>query len=206
MTEKGRVAMAGDVRLCIACAEEIKAEARLCKHCKTAQDDPRWSQQSQTKRDDTLVLNPDEQRVPQGSMTPEEWDARGAVEVKKGSEEHENAGSAFDPTVQPKPDDLVPADCIWAVFPWPGPLRSGLIPGRWSSPNPAKFFDELGDVRGWTYAEFERCAGAPFNSSRRPDGGKTVIWSHGSLFGAWSAAFYFDKYGICYGIGSETQI
>lgn len=120
--------MAGDVRLCIACAEEIKAEARLCKHCKTAQDDPRWSQQSQTKRDDTVVLNPDEQRVPQGSMTPEEWDARGAVEVKKGSEEHENAGSAFDPTVQPKPDDLVPADGIWAVFPWPGPLRSDLVP------------------------------------------------------------------------------
>jgi hypothetical protein len=34
---------------CIACAEEIKAEALLCKHCKTRQDDPEFLAQKQTE-------------------------------------------------------------------------------------------------------------------------------------------------------------
>ena len=197
--------MGAEVKACVACAEDIRVEARLCKHCKTAQDDPRWTKQAKPDGDDKILLSPSERRVPQGSMTAEEWDARQTVEVEKGSEEHENAGRPFDPTVRPKSDDLVPADCVWAVFPWPGPLGSNLISGNWKGPNPEKFFSELGDVRGWTYPEFELGAGEPFSSSPKPDGGKTVIWSHGSLFGAWSAAFYFDKYGICYGIGSETK-
>jgi len=68
-----------------------------------------------------------------------------------------------------------------------------------------KFFGNLGDVRGWTYPEFERGAGTPFTTMPQPNGHRTVVWSHGGLLQAWSAAFYFDSYGVCYRIGNETQ-
>ena len=194
-----------ETKLCVACAEEIKAEARLCKHCNTAQDDPRWSSDIRAEGDDTVLLAPSEQRVPQGSMSAEEWDERTSISVEKDSEELKASATPFDPSIRPQPDDLVPADCIWAVYPWPGPLPSNLMPGTFSTPNPQKFFTSLGNVRGWTYAEFETCAGVPFTTMPSADGGRTLVWSHGSLFGAWSASFYFDRYGICLGIGSETN-
>lgn len=192
-------------RDCVACAEEIKAEAKLCKHCGTRQDDPQWVQPEPVP-DNMVLLRDDQRRVPQGSLTVEEWGESKTILVEVGSIEHQRADAPFDPTVRPNKEDLVPADCVWAFAPWPGPMPANLIPGSFATPNPQKFFVALGNVRGWTYAEFEQCAGPPFNRGGLVDGVQTVIWSHGSLFGAWSASFYFDKYGICIAIGNETSI
>lgn len=192
-------------KLCVACAEEIKVEAKLCKHCQTRQDDPAWSSLAAVP-ENMVLLSASQRRIPQGSLTPEQWDLKESKYVEIGSAEHQQADAPFDPSVRPEPGDLVPADCVWAFAPWPGPMPANLIPGLLSSPNPAKFFGALGNVRGWTFAEFLQCAGAPFSRGAVDGGQQTVIWSHGSLFGAWSAAFYFDSYGVCFGIGSETSI
>lgn len=191
-----------DIKACVACAEEIKIEAKLCRHCQTRQDDPTWT--SDTVPENMVLLTDEQRRVPQGSIELEEWALGESKLVEIGSVEHQQADASFDPTVQPSKDDLVPADCAWAVFPWPGPMPGHLVPGPLSAPNPQKFFGSLGDVRGWTYSEFERCAGTPFNRAGVVDGVQTVIWSHGSLFGAWSASFHFDQYGVCMGFGNET--
>lgn len=190
-----------DMKMCVACAEEILAEAKLCKHCKTRQDDPAWVEQDQSK----VVLAPHERRVPMGSMSVEEWVREERIRVDKDSDEYQNSLVSFDASKPPSEGDLVPADCVWAVFPWPGPLPGHLLPGDFGATNPKKFFGKLGDVRGWTYQELEHCAGAPFQTIPRADGGRTVVWSYGGLFEAWSGALYFDRYGVCAGVGTETS-
>lgn len=194
-----------ETKFCIACAEEIKLEAQLCKHCKTRQDDPEWAP-PEVVPDNMVLLSVAQRRVPQGSLSRDEWLEMESKLVEVGSVDHENADAPFDPSVRPEKDGLVPADCVWAMTPWPGPLPANLILGSFSTPNPPKFFGAIGNVQGWTYSEFEQGAGAPFSNGNLVDGVRTVIWSHGSLWGAWSAAFYFDKYGICMGIGNETSI
>lgn len=193
-----------DTKLCVACAEEIKVAAKLCKHCNTRQDDPQWEPEAPLP-ENMVQLTASQRRVPQGSLSKEEWAEMESKLVEIGSEEHNQADTPFDPSLRPQKDSLVPADSVWAFAPWPGPLPANLIPGSFSTPNPAKFFGAIGNVQGWTYAEFERCAGAPFSNGGLVDGIRTVIWSHGSIWGAWSAAFYFDKYDICIGIGNETS-
>lgn len=193
-----------ETKACIACAEDIKAEAKLCRHCQTAQDDPRWGEPDAIDPN-LIVLSPRERRVPQGSMTAEQFDLMESVTVDVGSEEQKLSQEPFDSSRPPGTEDLVPGDCAWAIYPYPGPLPRNLLQSSWSGTNPMKFFAALGNVTGWTYGEFERGAGAPFTTIPRQDGHRTVVWSHGGLLQAWSAAFYFDSYGVCYGIGNETQ-
>ena len=193
-----------ETKPCIACAEEIKVEARLCKHCQTAQDDPRW-EKPEALDENFVVLSPSERRVPQDSMTAEQYDLMESVTVEVGSDEHQNSLVPFDMSKPPGKGDLVPGDCVWAIYPYPGPLPQSLLQGSWGGTNPMKFFGNLGDVRGWTYSDFLRGAGTPFTTMPQPNGHQTVVWSHGGLLQAWSAAFYFDSYGVCYGIGNETQ-
>ena len=185
-----------ETKECVACAEEIKAKAKLCKHCGTEQGDSRWAPDIEG----LVRLEPGEQRVSPGSMTAEEFDQLGTIVVAVNSPEHLNSSAPFDPTAQP--GTLVPADCVWAIYPYPGPFDQSKTA---IFNNAQKFFGSLDSVMGWTFAEFENYAGPPFNTMQREGGKFVAIWSASGFFGAWSAAFYFDRYGVCFGIGSETQ-
>jgi hypothetical protein len=185
-----------EIKECVACAEEIKINAKLCKHCGTDQGDSRWT----PSVEGMVHLEPGEQRVSPGSMTPEEFDQAATIIVAVNSPEHLNSSAPFDPTAEP--GALVPADCVWAVFPYPGPFDVSKLP---IFNNAEKFFGSLESVMGWTFREFENYAGPPFNKMQREGGQFTAIWSTGGFFGAWSAAFHFDGYGVCMGVGTVTQ-
>lgn len=50
--------MAEETKPCVACAEEIKAKAVLCKHCKTRQDDEAFTSPIEVQSQDTRKENP----------------------------------------------------------------------------------------------------------------------------------------------------
>lgn len=50
--------MAEETKPCVACAEEIKAKAVLCKHCKTRQDDEAFTSPIEVQTQDTKKENP----------------------------------------------------------------------------------------------------------------------------------------------------
>lgn len=107
------------------------------------------------------------------------------------------AAADFDARTPPAPGTPVPADCVWARVPYPGPATGHLTKG------PAhKRLQAVGAVAGRPFQELERLAGPPTNRRLLPNGEREYAWQ-GTNF--WSSSkeglwLHFDRYGVCSGV------
>lgn len=107
----------------------------------------------------------------------------------------------FDASTPPNPGDPVPADCVWARYPYPGP-----VPYRLSG-QPHKRLEQLGTLVGRPYAEITYHVGHPVSSQETVNGVRICTWQ-GKEF--WSSAtvtasLFFDRYGVCAGLADQTS-
>ncbi|NMM83092.1 hypothetical protein B2J88_01695 [Rhodococcus sp. SRB_17] len=105
----------------------------------------------------------------------------------------------FDASTPPQPGTQVPADCVWAQIPHPGPIPRGKIFGDTSSRMQA-----LGIIAGRTEHEIVSFVGPPNSRNSTGDGDYILQWIKIS---AWSNSSHyvlrFDRYGVCWGIDHE---
>lgn len=106
----------------------------------------------------------------------------------------------FDASLPPQPGDPVPPDCVWARYPYPGPL-AGPLRGQ-----PHKRISDLGLVVGRPMTEIVACVGQPSSRQLMVSGEQVVSWA-GKDF--WTSAtvtvsLLFDRYGVCEGVAGES--
>ncbi|GAA1059770.1 hypothetical protein [Agromyces bracchium] len=124
-----------------------------------------------------------------------------SITVEATSPEALEARRPFDPSVRPPtPDELVPADCVWAYFPYPGPFPR--------DPRPLSRIDQkfvaMGTLIGRHFNEIASIAGIPMVDMSR-DGIRSSVWGRTSLWtGSWQINLVFDRYGVCARVGTET--
>lgn len=143
---------------------------------------------------DAVTLSPSERRVPFG-LSGRPMEASHPITVAPDSEEALRANKPFDPRVPPGPDELVPADCVWAFTPPPTSMKGS----PYGSVN--AIFVGLGQLRGRTFAEIVKYAGPPIASASR-----IRIWGKTSLFtGTYQISLTFDAYDIVAKLNSEIR-
>ena len=181
-----------ETKNCVACAEEIQALAKLCKHCHTEQSDQRFAAEFRT------VLIPfNHRRVPyaslnQNALSEEDLDD---VEVSMDSLEAKNSSSEPFSTHQiPSVGDLVPRSCVWAFISHPG--------FAWRTGQPErgmKFFRSISQVAGLRLSDIERYAGPPNINTTGSAGWRTLSWSDNKLFSTFQVTLTFDPHYVCGG-------
>ncbi|CAI8315847.1 MAG: Uncharacterised protein [Cellulomonadaceae bacterium TMED98] len=75
-----------------------------------------------------MPLRTSERHVRQSSMSFDEWNRHETIWVPPGSAKHEQAGREFNPNGEVSVGLLIPADCAWAIAPYPDPVPPELIP------------------------------------------------------------------------------
>lgn len=105
----------------------------------------------------------------------------------------------FDSSTPPQEGTRVPADCVWAEIPHPGPIPRGRKFGDTASRMVA-----LGTIAGRTEREIVSFVGPPNSRNSIGNGGYILQWIKIS---AWSNSSHyvlrFDRYGVCWGIDHE---
>ncbi|MBT2517180.1 DUF2510 domain-containing protein [Streptomyces sp. ISL-90] len=148
-----------------------------------------------------VTLVPSQRRVPMGSLSDPEAAER-SVSVPADSPEALVAGGRFDPSIRPPmPDELVPADCVWAYWPYPGPFPSD--PARLGRID--QKFVAMGTLVGRHINEIHAAVG-PAMVDVQQDGLRSVVWGRTSVWsGSWQINLVFDSYGVCARVGNQTR-
>lgn len=176
---------------CVACSEEIHAQAKLCKHCHTEQSDQRFAAKL-----GTVWIPFSHRRVPYASLDNKALSDvdLADVEVSVDSLEARNASSeSFSTHLIPSAGDLVPRACVWAYFAHPG------FAWRIGEQSGMKFFRSIDEVTGLRLEDIERYAGAPNINVQGGGGWRTLSWSEQKLFSTFQVTLRFDPYSVCGG-------
>jgi hypothetical protein len=179
---------------CTTCGSAIEQADDFCRSCGVA-----IRLQDLEPAVTMVTLRPGERRVPMGSLVdPNE--SENPIEAEPTSDEVARANAPFDPRMIPAPGALVPANSVWAFWPYPGPF-----PDR-----PNEFgrleqkFVAMGVLVGRTIFEINATVGLPMVNIDRGDH-RSTVWGRTSLFsGSWQINLVFDRYGICLKKGAET--
>lgn len=181
---------------CTNCGAERAAGNKFCGQCGLAFESGDGSAENAGK----IFLKNSERRVRVGSVSPEsneEIFEVGGVWVDPNSEEAKSAGTEFDPKRIPSSEDLVPADCIWSIHPYPGKPNV-------KSSGAQKAMTEMGKLVGRPYDEIVKYAGAPNSRQTNEEGMLIAVWMEMGFFSAWSVTLVFDSYGVCGTVANET--
>lgn len=110
---------------------------------------------------------------------------------------------AFRPTHAPGPGEPVPADCVWASVPHPGPLPRGAL--RASSK--IKGMRKLGNPAGRLLVEIRGVLGSESAVSTLGNGDLLYQWEgkHTNWRQAYHYSMTFDRYGVCAGLDSRWE-
>ena len=189
-----------ETKPCIACAEPILMSAKLCKHCKVAQNDQRFAEDTSNK-----VLIPFKHRrvlyASVDSKSIKEEDMQD-VWVDPDSEESKLASARpFSGELPPSDGDLVPRDCVWAYARHPGYGWPGLI----ESSNVKTFFTTAGALTGRRLLEIQDYVGPPNVSMADSFGWPTLSWSQNGFFSTYQVTLKFDPYYVCVGLLDELS-
>jgi hypothetical protein len=155
-----------------------------------------------TQAKNTVLIPYSQMRVPYGTMTIEKIQEMGdgPYEVPKDSPEALAAKTPFDAAVIPSDGDLVPIDCVWAFFRHPGKF-----PGDPSFGSIDERFVAMGNLQGRLHKEIARHVDAPITDLAIGDE-RTCVWGKTGFFSIWQIGVKFDKYGVCIGIFSQTNV
>lgn len=182
-------------KACVACAEPILLNAKLCKHCKVVQNDERFLQESRNK-----ILIPFKHRrvlyasVDSNFLKDEDMQD---IWVEPDSEEAKVASSQpFSGDLPPTDGDLVPRDCVWAYARHPGYGWPGLI----ESSNVKTFFSSAGSLKGRRLLEIQDYVGSPNVAMADSAGWPTLSWTRGGFFSTYQITLKFDPYYVCVGV------
>jgi len=185
-------------KFCTNCGAEVSSGNRFCGTCGT----PFGGGEPNAENAGKIFVKNSERRVPVGSINPEDNDEiieAGGVWVGPESEEAKNAGKPFDPSQIPAEGDLVPADCMWSIHPYPGKPNV-------HSKGSKKAMGELGQLVGRTYEEIVKFAGGPNSREPAEDGLMGAVWMEMGFLSAWSITLVFDSYGVCGAVLNESTI
>lgn len=105
--------------LCSSCSSIMDANAKFCAHCGKAN-------QAENLSAEAIFLEGHARRFKYGSAESL-LSAGESIWVDSSSEEFKNANSPFSPTKIPQEGDLVPGDCVWSSFKYPGPISPEIL-------------------------------------------------------------------------------
>lgn len=184
---------------CSKCGGSVEDTAAFCSAC----GNQLTAEPVKSKSGKTVSLMGFQMRVPYGSVKPEDVLQMGdePFEFPASSEEAKRANTPFDASKTPEEGDLVPLDCAWAFFKHPGEFPKN--PNNFGSID--KKFVAMGTLPGRTFSEIVSVVGNPMTNMANGDV-RACVWGKTGLFSMWQIGLRFDKYGICMGIFSETNI
>lgn len=120
----------------------------------------------------------------------------------------------FDARIPPLPGTPVPHDCVWARYPYPGPLQGerhvSLYEKFFGYPTPGGAYQrilEMGLVVGRTAIEIITVAGNPSGATTMVDGDELYTWVGKDFWTnrPFSITLVFDRYGVCGGVADEHE-